>query len=334
MSEKLIRERNKLLLSVILFLILLIVEKTGILPFLPEHSLWYLPLYLIPYFLSGLSVVKECFLGIKNRRPFDEALLMTVATLGAFLSGEFAEAVAVMVFYQMGELFQSYAVGKSRKSIKELMDIVPELAHIEREDGTVDTVDPDEVEVGDMLLVKPGERVPVDGIVRQGESMVNTAALTGESVPREVFPGEKIISGCINGEGMLRVEALKAFEDSTVSKILELVEEASEKKSKAENFITKFARIYTPIVVYSALALAILPSLGLFLGTKIGLVSPEFFAAHPPLTWLYRACTFLVVSCPCAVLLRRNRCGFPRGCTGKGLQLSGAGIQIKGCSVR
>ena len=284
MSEKLIRERNKLLLSVILFLILLIVEKTGILPFLPEHSLWYLPLYLIPYFLSGLSVVKECFLGIKNRRPFDEALLMTVATLGAFLSGEFAEAVAVMVFYQMGELFQSYAVGKSRKSIKELMDIVPELAHIEREDGTVDTVDPDEVEVGDMLLVKPGERVPVDGIVRQGESMVNTAALTGESVPREVFPGEKIISGCINGEGMLRVEALKAFEDSTVSKILELVEEASEKKSKAENFITKFARIYTPIVVYSALALAILPSLGLFLGTKIGLVSPEFFAAHPPLT--------------------------------------------------
>ena len=145
MSEKLIRERNKLLLSVILFLILLIVEKTGILPFLPEHSLWYLPLYLIPYFLSGLSVVKECFLGIKNRRPFDEALLMTVATLGAFLSGEFAEAVAVMVFYQMGELFQSYAVGKSRKSIKELMDIVPELAHIEREDGTVDTVDPDEV---------------------------------------------------------------------------------------------------------------------------------------------------------------------------------------------
>lgn len=280
MSEKLIRERNKLLLSVILFLILLIVEKTGILPFLPEHSLWYLPLYLIPYFLSGLSVVKECFLGIKNRRPFDEALLMTVATLGAFLSGEFAEAVAVMVFYQMGELFQSYAVGKSRKSIKELMDIVPELAHIEREDGTVDTVDPDEVEVGDMLLVKPGERVPVDGIVRQGESMVNTAALTGESVPREVFPGEKIISGCINGEGMLRVEALKAFEDSTVSKILELVEEASEKKSKAENFITKFARIYTPIVVYSALALAVLPSLGLFLGTKIGLVSPEFFAAQ------------------------------------------------------
>ncbi|WP_448974193.1 heavy metal translocating P-type ATPase [Oribacterium sp.] len=303
MSEKFIRERNKILLSVILYLAILIVEKTGILPFLPEHSLWYLPLYLIPYFLSGLSVVKECFLGIKNRRPFDEALLMTVATLGAFLSGEFAEAVAVMVFYQVGELFQSYAVGKSRKSIKELMDIVPELAHIEREDGTVDTVDPDEVEVGDMLLIKPGERVPVDGIVRQGESMVNTAALTGESVPREVFPGEKIISGCINGEGMLRVEALKAFEDSTVSKILELVEEASEKKSKAENFITKFARIYTPIVVYAALALAVLPSLGLFLGTKMGLVSPEFFAAHPPLTWLYRACTFLVVSCPCALVI-------------------------------
>jgi len=303
MSEKLIRERNKLLLSVILFLILLIVEKTGILPFLPEHSLWYLPLYLIPYFLSGLSVVKECFLGIKNRRPFDEALLMTVATLGAFFSGEFAEAVAVMVFYQMGELFQSYAVGKSRKSIKELMDIVPELAHIEREDGTVDTVDPDEVEVGDMLLVKPGERVPVDGIVRQGESMVNTAALTGESVPREVFPGEKIISGCINGEGMLRVEALKAFEDSTVSKILELVEEASEKKSKAENFITKFARIYTPIVVFAALALAIIPNLGLLFGVLIGVFPPVIWQAHPPITWLYRACTFLVVSCPCALVI-------------------------------
>ena len=283
MSEKLIRERNKLLLSVILFLILLIVEKTGILPFLPEHSLWYLPLYLIPYFLSGLSVVKECFLGIKNRRPFDEALLMTVATLGAFLSGEFAEAVAVMVFYQMGELFQSYAVGKSRKSIKELMDIVPELAHIEREDGTVDTVDPDEVEVGDMLLVKPGERVPVDGIVRQGESMVNTAALTGESVPREVYP-DRSIFGIGIGYTAKPWPVLGNKNRLGVSGV--------------------FRSPSSPYLVISCLYL-----FSSVLSLRLG----DFRAP---------------------VLLRRNRCGFPRGCTGKGLQLSGAGIQIKGCSVR
>ena len=303
MSEKLKKERNRVVLSVILFLVLMIVEKMKLIPILNEHPLFFLPLYLISYFISGYDVVRECLLGIKNRRPFDDALLMTIATVGAFFAGEFAEAVAVMVFYQVGELFQSYAVGQSRASIKELMNIVPEYANVEREDGSIETVDPDEVEIGDILLIKAGEKVAVDGIVRSGESMVNTAALTGESVPRAVFPGDTIISGCINGEGLLRVEATKCFEDSTVSKILELVEEASEKKSKTENFITRFARIYTPIVVFSALALAIIPNLGLLFGVLIGVFPMSIWQAHPPITWLYRACTFLVVSCPCALVI-------------------------------
>ena len=303
MSEKLIKERNRVVLSVILFLVLMIVEKMKLIPILNEHPLFFLPLYLISYFISGYDVVRECLLGIKNRRPFDDALLMTIATVGAFFAGEFAEAVAVMVFYQVGELFQSYAVGQSRASIKELMNIVPEYANVEREDGSIETVDPDEVEIGDILLIKAGEKVAVDGIVRSGESMVNTAALTGESVPRAVFPGDTIISGCINGEGLLRVEATRCFEDSTVSKILELVEEASEKKSKTENFITRFARIYTPIVVFSALALAIIPNLGLLFGVLIGVFPMSIWQAHPPITWLYRACTFLVVSCPCALVI-------------------------------
>ena len=303
MSEKLKKERNRVVLSVILFLVLMLIEKMKLIPIFNEHPLFFLPLYLIPYFISGYDVVRECFLGIKNRRPFDEALLMTVATVGAFFAGEFAEAVAVMVFYQVGELFQSYAVGRSRASIKELMDIVPEYANVEREDGSIETVDPDEVEIGDILLIKAGEKVAVDGIVRSGESMVNTAALTGESVPRSVVPGDTIISGCINGEGLLRVEATKCFEDSTVSKILELVEEASEKKSKTENFITRFARIYTPIVVFAALALAIIPNLGLLFGVLIGVFPMSIWQAHPPITWLYRACTFLVVSCPCALVI-------------------------------
>jgi len=303
MSEKLKKERNRVAVSVAFFLLLILVEKVKLIPVLNEHPLLFLPLYLIPYFISGSNVVRECLLGIKNRRPFDEALLMTVATVGAFFAGEFEEAVAVMVFYQVGELFQSYAVGRRRASIKELMDIVPEYANVEREDGSIETVDPDEVKIGDILLIKAGEKVPVDGIVRSGESMVNTAALTGESVPRSVIPGDTIISGCINGEGLLRVEATKCFEDSTVSKILELVEEASEKKSKTENFITRFARIYTPIVVFAALALAIIPNLGLLFGVVIGVFPPVVWKMHPPITWLYRACTFLVVSCPCALVI-------------------------------
>ena len=325
MSEKLTKERNRVVLSVILFLVLMLIEKMKLIPILNEHPLFFLPLYLISYFISGYDVVRECLLGIKNRRPFDEALLMTIATVGAFFAGEFAEAVAVMVFYQVGELFQSYAVGRSRASIKELMDIVPEYANVEREDGSIETVDPDEVEIGDILLIKAGEKVAVDGIVRSGESMVNTAALTGESVPRAVFPGDTIISGCINGEGLLRVEATKCFEDSTVSKILELVEEASEKKSKTENFITRFARIYTPIVVFSALALAIIPNLGLLFGVLIGAFPPAIWQAHPPITWLYRACTFLVVSCPCALVI-----SVPLSFFGGIGAASGEGILVKG----
>lgn len=325
MSEKLTKERNRVAISVILFLVLMLIEKMKLIPVLNEHPLFFLPLYLIPYFISGSNVVRECLLGIKNRRPFDEALLMTVATVGAFFAGEFAEAVAVMVFYQVGELFQSYAVGRSRASIKELMDIVPEYANVEQEDGNIETIDPDEVEIGDILLIKAGEKVPVDGIVRSGESMVNTAALTGESVPRSVFPGDTIISGCINGEGLLRVEATKCFEDSTVSKILELVEEASEKKSKTENFITRFARIYTPIVVFAALALAIIPNLGLLFGVLIGAFPPAIWQAHPPITWLYRACTFLVVSCPCALVI-----SVPLSFFGGIGAASGEGILVKG----
>ena len=325
MSEKLIKERNRVVLSVILFLVLMIVEKMKLIPILNEHPLFFLPLYLISYFISGYDVVRECLLGIKNRRPFDDALLMTIATVGAFFAGEFAEAVAVMVFYQVGELFQSYAVGQSRASIKELMNIVPEYANVEREDGSIETVDPDEVEIGDILLIKAGEKVAVDGIVRSGESMVNTAALTGESVPRAVFPGDTIISGCINGEGLLRVEATKCFEDSTVSKILELVEEASEKKSKTENFITRFARIYTPIVVFAALALAIIPNLGLLFGVLIGVFPMSIWQAHPPITWLYRACTFLVVSCPCALVI-----SVPLSFFGGIGAASGEGILVKG----
>ena len=303
MSEKLKKERSRVGIALALFLGLMIIEKMKLISILNEHPIYFLPLYLLPYFISGYDVVRECILGIKNRRPFDEALLMTIATVGAFFAGEFAEAVAVMVFYQVGELFQSYAVGQSRASIKELMNIVPEYANVERADGSVETIDPDEVEIGDILLIKAGEKVPVDGIVRSGESMINTAALTGESVPRSVFPGENIISGCINGEGLLRVEATKCFEDSTVSKILELVEEASEKKSKTENFITRFARFYTPIVVFSALALAIIPTLIQFFGVMTGFLPKEIWQAHPPITWLYRACTFLVVSCPCALVI-------------------------------
>ena len=325
MSEKLKKERNRVAVSVAFFLLLILVEKVKLIPVLNEHLLLFLPLYLIPYFISGSNVVRECLLGIKNRRPFDEALLMTIATVGAFFAGEFAEAVAVMVFYQVGELFQSYAVGRSRASIKELMDIVPEYANVEREDGSIETIDPDEVEIGDILLIKAGEKVPVDGIVRSGESMVNTAALTGESVPRSVFPGDTIISGCINGEGLLRVEATKCFEDSTVSKILELVEEASEKKSKTENFITRFARIYTPIVVFAALALAIIPNLGLLFGVLIGAFPPAIWQAHPPITWLYRACTFLVVSCPCALVI-----SVPLSFFGGIGAASGEGILVKG----
>ena len=287
MEPKLKKELQKILTALAIFFAMMLVDKTGLCPLIFAHHLPSLIAYLIPYLLCGYDVVRKALLGIRNRQPMDESLLMFVATIGAFATGENSEAVAVMAFYLVGEWFQKYALGKSRKNIASLMDIVPEEANVERADGSIETVDPDDVEIGDILVIKPGEKIPVDAEVLSGESMVNTAALTGESVPRSVHPGEAVISGCINGEGLLRVRATKAFEDSTVSKILELVENASEKKSKTENFITRFARVYTPIVVYSAIALAIIPSI----------------LTRDPATWIYRACTFLVVSCPCALVI-------------------------------
>ena len=287
MEPKLKKELQKILTALAIFFAMMLVDKTGLCPLIFAHRLPSLIAYLIPYLLCGYDVVRKAIMGIKNRQPMDESLLMFVATIGAFATGENSEAVAVMAFYLVGEWFQKYALGKSRKNIASLMDIVPEEANVERADGSIETVDPDDVEIGDILVIRPGEKIPVDAEVLSGESKVNTAALTGESVPRSVHPGEAVISGCINGEGLLRVKATKAFEDSTVSKILELVENASEKKSKTENFITRFARVYTPIVVYAAIALAIVPSI----------------LTRDPATWIYRACTFLVVSCPCALVI-------------------------------
>ena len=287
MENKKNKELKQVVIALVIFFALMILDKTGVCPVIFENRLLSFIAYLIPYGLSGWNVVRKALIGIKNKQAFDESFLMFVATIGAFATGENSEACAVMLFYQVGELFQSYAVGRSRESITQLMDIVPEFANVERSDGTIETIDPDDVEVGDILVIRPGEKIPVDGVVQSGESLVNTAALTGESVPRTVRKGDEIISGCINGEGLLKVEATKVFEDSTVSKILELVENASEKKSKTENFITKFARWYTPIVVYGAVALAIIPSI----------------ITRDPFTWIYRACTFLVISCPCALVI-------------------------------
>lgn len=287
MSNKLKKELRGLLIALAIFIVLMVVDKTGICPAVFENPIISRVLYLVPFLMAGLEVLKKAVLGIKNLQPFDESFLMTLASIGAFVTGESSEAAAVMLFYQFGEWFQDYAVGKSRGSITDLMDIVPEEANIEREDGSVETVDPDEVEVGDTLVIRPGEKIPVDGTVLSGESLINTAALTGESVPRVAKPDDMVISGCINGEGLLKVRADKEFDDSTVSKILELVENASDKKSKTENFITRFARVYTPIVVIAALILALVP--------------PIFVGGWG--TWIYRACTFLVISCPCALVI-------------------------------
>ena len=246
-----------------------------------------LVVFLIPYLIIGWDIVYKAFRGIKNGQVFDENFLMTVATFGAFGVGEFSEAVAVMLFYQVGELFQSYAVNRSRQSISDLMNICPEYANIEK-DGQIEQVDPDDVEVDDIIVVQPGERIPLDGVVVEGESMIDTSALTGESVPRRAAAGDEIISGCVNGSGLLRVRVTKEFDDSTVARILELVENASSKKAKVENFITRFARYYTPVVVIAAVALAFVPPI---------VLGGEFSE------WIQRACIFLVISCPCALVI-------------------------------
>ena len=287
MSKKLKRQLKQILIGLSIFAVLMVVEHTCGFPGVLGTRWGELVLYLVPYLIAGRDVVKKCFLGIKNRQLLDECFLMTLATVGAFVTGENSEAVAVMLFYQVGEWFQSYAVGKSRKSITELMDIAPDFANIERADGSIEEVDPEEVQIGDILVIRAGEKIPVDGTVLEGQSMVNTSALTGESVPRSSVPGDRIISGCINGEGLLKIRAEKKYEDSTVAQILELVENASSKKSKTENFITRFARYYTPIVVAGAVILALVPPI--FMGDWMN--------------WMMRACTFLVISCPCALVI-------------------------------
>ena len=259
----------------------------------PQNRWLALGLYLIPYLIVGYDILRKAVKGVINRQPFDECFLMAVATIGAFALGEYLEGAAVMLFYQIGELFQSYAVGKSRRSIAELMDIRPDSARVRHEDGTLETVDPDEVEIGSLIVVQPGEKIPIDGTVAEGEARLDTAALTGESVPRTVRPGDTVQSGCISMDGLLTIRTTHEFGESTASRILELVENASSRKSRSEAFITRFARVYTPAVCLSALALAVLPPLiSLLLGQPAGWEQ-----------WVYRALTFLVISCPCALVI-------------------------------
>ena len=283
------KKQKKTLYRIIAALVLVLILK--LLPQFPTPV--ELLLYCIPYLVVGWDVLRKALLGIKNRQPFDECFLMAVATVGAFALGDYVEGCAVIIFYQIGELFQSVAVGKSRKSISALMDIRPDYANIEDEDGKLEQVDPDDVEVGTVIVVQPGERVPIDGVIVEGASALNTAALTGESLPRDVKAGDEVISGCVNMTGLLKVQTTKEFGESTVSKILDLVENSSMKKARAENFITRFARVYTPAVCYGALALAIIPPVVLLL-----MGQPARFG-----DWVYRALTFLVISCPCALVI-------------------------------
>ena len=285
MNKKQKKNLQRIIAAVILVLIL------KLLPQFPTPV--ELALYCIPYLVVGWDVLRKALLGIKNRQPFDECFLMAVATVGAFALGDYVEGCAVIIFYQIGELFQSVAVGKSRQSISSLMDIRPDYANVEDEDGKLEQVDPDDVEVGTVIVVQPGERVPIDGVIVEGTSALNTAALTGESLPRDVQTGDEVISGCVNMTGLLKVRTTKEFGESTVSKILDLVENSSMKKARAENFITRFARVYTPAVCYGALALAFLPPIVLLL-----MGQPARFG-----DWIYRALTFLVISCPCALVI-------------------------------
>ena len=287
------KKQKKSLQQILIALALVILLKLllRVLPALPTPV--ELLLYLIPYLVVGKDVLRKAIKGVKNRQPFDECFLMAVATVGAFALGDYVEGCAVIIFYQIGELFQSVAVGKSRQSISSLMDIRPDYANVEDEDGKLEQVDPDDVEVGTVIVVQPGERVPIDGVIVEGTSALNTAALTGESLPRDVQTGDEVISGCVNMTGLLKVRTTKEFGESTVSKILDLVENSSMKKARAENFITRFARVYTPAVCYGALALAFLPPIVLLL-----MGQPARFG-----DWIYRALTFLVISCPCALVI-------------------------------
>ena len=306
MTKKQKKMLTRILITLVVFGVLFTCEKLGYLECFP----WYINfvIFLIPYLLIGYDIIFKAARNICHGQIFDENFLMMLATFGALGVGEYSEAVAVMLFYQVGELFQGYAVGKSRQSISDMMDICPEYANVEQE-GKMVQVDPDDVEIGTVITVKPGERIPLDGVVLEGESLVDTAALTGESVPRKVKPGENIISGCVNGSGTLKVKTTKEFDDSTVAKILELVENASSKKAKVENFITRFAKYYTPVVTIAAVLLAFVPPI--FVGNI--------------LEWIQRACIFLVISCPCALVI-----SVPLGFFGGIGAASKLGVLVKG----
>ena len=309
-KEAMNKKQKKMLIRIIVACVLIVV-----LSFLPVEGYLEFALYMIPYVVIGYDIIKKAFKGIRNKQVFDENFLMAVATIGAILLKDYKEGTAVMLFYQIGELFQSYAVGKSRRNISELMDIRPDYANMEI-DGKLEKVDPDEVEIGSVILVQPGEKVPIDGVILEGSTTLNTSALTGESLPRNAGPGDEIISGCINMTGVLKIKTTKEFGESTVSKILELVENSSSRKSRSENFISKFARYYTPAVCYGALALAILPPL------------TNLFVLHNPAMWgqwIYRALTFLVISCPCALVISIPL-SFFAGIGGA----SNAGVLVKG----
>ncbi|MBO5564573.1 MAG: cadmium-translocating P-type ATPase [Lachnospiraceae bacterium] len=310
MTKKQKKELQIILVTAVLFAVLLFAEKTGRLEGLPKGAA--LLLFIVPYLLVGKEVLLHAFRNIREGNVFDENFLMMIATFGAFVIGEYPEAVAVMLFYQIGEWFQEYAVGKSRASITQMMEIIPESAFVKRE-GAVEEVDPEEVQIGETIVIKPGEKIPLDGVVLSGRSFLNTSALTGESVPRSVTEGEAVISGCVNGEGLLEVRVTKTYEDSTAAKILELVEDAGSRKARVENFITRFARYYTPAVTLAALFLGIVPPL------ILGGGKPVFFS------WLKRACIFLVVSCPCALVI-----SVPLGFFGGIGAASKKGILVKG----
>lgn len=313
MTKKQKKMRARIIVSGILYACLLIADKLGALEGFPILAVAIA--FLVPYLIIGYDVILRAFKNISKGHVFDENFLMMIATFAAFATGEFTESVAVMLFYQVGELFQSYAVGKSRASIAEMMSIAPDFANLEDEEGNISEVDPEDVEVGSILLVRPGEKIPIDGVVIEGESFVDTAALTGESVPRKVSPGADVISGCVNGDTAIKIRTTKAYEDSTVSKILELVENASSKKSRMENFITRFAKYYTPVVTIGAVLLALVPP------TILGIMSGNFAYV----SWIHRACIFLIVSCPCAMVI-----SVPLGFFGGIGAASKIGVLVKG----